>query len=75
MSNQSMVGRWYYNIWGYEIVKTLGNAFKVEWKVTITYLGCDIVVPWKVILTYILVILTPIIRWKYDPDNDETWPN
>jgi hypothetical protein len=56
MSNQSMVGRWYWDIWGYEIVRMLGNEFKVEWKVTITYLGCDIITPWNVILTY-------IIRW------------
>ena len=67
MSNQAMVGRWYWDIRGYEIVRTLGNEFKVEWKV-ITYPGCDIIIPWK-------VILTPIIWWKHDLDNDETWPN
>ncbi len=46
MSNQSMVGRWYWDIWGYEFVRMLGNEFKVELKVTITYLGCDIITPW-----------------------------
>ncbi len=56
MSNQSMVGRWYWDIWGYEIVRTLCNEFKVEWKVTLIYVGFDINIPWKVILTY-------IIRW------------
>ncbi len=35
VSNQSMVGRWYWDIWGYEIARTLDNEFKVEWKVTI----------------------------------------
>ncbi len=64
MSNQSMVGRWYWDIWGYEIVWMLGNEFKVEWKVTITHLGCDIITPWKVILTY-------IIRWYWHQYLDE----
>ncbi len=71
-----MVERWYWDIWGYEIVKTLGNKFKVEWKVTLIYLGGDINIPWKVILLY-------ISRWywhqeldeKHDLDNDEIWPN
>ena len=67
MSNQSMVGRWYWVIWGYEIVRMLGNEFKVEWKVSLIYVGCDNNnnIPW----------LTPIIRWKVDLDNDKKWPN
>ncbi len=56
MSNQSIVGRWYWDIWGYEIVGPQSNEFKVEWKLTVTYLGCDIIIPLK-------VILTNIIRW------------
>ena len=51
MSNQSMVERWYWDIWGYDIVRMLGNEFKVEWKVTLSYVGCNINIPWKVILT------------------------
>ncbi len=47
----------------YEIVRMLGNEFKVEWKVTLTYLGSNIITPRKVILTYIIrLILTPIFR-------------
>ncbi len=30
MSNQSMVGRWYWDIWGYEIVRMLGNEFRLN---------------------------------------------
>jgi hypothetical protein len=32
----------------------LGNKFKVELEVTITYLRYVIITPWKVILTYIV---------------------
>ena len=32
MSNQLMVGRWFWEIWGYEIVRTLGNEFKIWMK-------------------------------------------
>ncbi len=34
---------------GYEIGRMLGNEFKVELKVTITYLRYVIITPWKVI--------------------------
>ena len=68
MSNQSILERWYLDIWMYEIVRMLGNEFKVEWKVTLTYLGGDINIPWK-------VILTSIIRWKHGLDNNEKLAN
>ncbi len=54
MSNQSMAGRWYQDILGYEIVGPQRNEFKVKWKVTVIYWGCDTIIPWKVILTYII---------------------
>ncbi len=52
MSNQSMVGKWYWDILGYDIVGPQWNEFKDDWKVTVIYWGCDIIVPWKVILIY-----------------------
>ncbi len=56
VSNQLMVGRWYWDVWGYEIGRMLGNEFKVELKATITYLG-------YVIITLEGNINTYIIRW------------
>ncbi len=68
MSNQSMVERWYWDILGYAIVGLLSNEFKVKWKVTLTYVGGDVNIHW-------MVILTSLIRWIHDLDNNDVWHN